>query len=89
MAWIEYIIGLYLLSQVLDERGFKWTALLCQLPVFLTGVVMMSLGVLVFCDTMQQAVALSLEQPLYLPVNIIVAMLRGMTCGFIPIALLQ
>ena len=85
MAWFYVFLGLYWLAEPLDRRGYKWLSLLCMTPMALAGLAFLVLNILTFCESIAEAVALSAQNPFYFPLNIVIAVLRGMTGGFIRI----
>lgn len=89
MAWIVYILSLCYLADLLLHRGYNKLALLCLTPAFLVGLALMGIGVLAFAESVQEAILLAYQQPLYFPINLIVALLRGLTCGSFRINMLQ
>lgn len=89
MAWIYYIIALAYIGESLHNRGYTKLAILCVAPLTLCGLAMVALGVATFFESMTEVISLFPQQPFFFPINVIVAVLRGMTCGFIRINMLQ
>lgn len=89
MPLIYYVLAFACLGDVLHKRGYDKLALLCLTPAFLVILALMGIGVLAFVESVQEAILLTYQQPLYFPINLIVALLRGLTCGSFRINMLQ
>jgi hypothetical protein len=82
-----FLVVIYWTCVAIYSRRDESLSLICATPLALVGlpIAWLSLGVLTFCRSLAEAVALSTH---YLPVNLIIAALRGATCGFIRIDML-
>jgi hypothetical protein len=89
MPWFYVFLALYWLGERLQQRGYARLGLLCMAPLALSGLVLMLCCVAVFYESLVEAVTLSYQQPLYFPLNLIIAVLRGMTGGMFRINFLQ